>query len=676
MDLSFSHPNPKEEVMRVGRSVALAAALVAVLSFGATAHAQNKCSSGKAKLAGKKAAAILGCYSKASGKGGDVNAQAPGCISKASSKFVAGSQKIDTKQVVAKPETVCPAGSGDDGPRETDVDNFTLDVANDLDPGAPSGFTASKCTAGKVKCAGKKAAAKLGCYAKALGKGTSAMVETFAPGCLAKATSKFGACYDKLESKEDNTKPDTVCVAGDGDKAAIEAKVDAFVAQIVQDYEFGAASCPTEIQFTGTSTNGVLDTGWNGNGHDSTVISKGTVTVTIAANGCSGTAPNCGVCTYAGPVENTGANQIHVRRCQGDSSIFCTSDAACGANAPCKFFFGSTLPLAAGGISTCVQNVFAAGISGTANVDTAGGNAGTSVGSASVTSIVFNGITLSNPCPQCNGDATANDGVKGGTCNGGLHNGAACDANGSSPNAAFGTTSLDCPPVSGAKIAALPINLDNTTGNKVRTTSTANPLCRAPGWTTNRCQCDTCADAAAEPCATNADCPVGVACGLKRCINGTNNGAQCTGASECPGGACSAPGTQTAANQCDGGSGDCVADPGTPSLNDRICSTGPLENFCGPTETFRSCSGDGDCTFAGDTCSVARFRDCFDNGTIGETITASGHADPPSGHQSDPTLAAMFCVAPTTSASVNNAAGLPGLGRLELQGHSVDNGTP
>ena len=43
---------------------------------------------------------------------------------------------------------------------------------------------------------------------------------------------------------------------------------------------------------------------------------------------------------------------------------------------------------------------------------------------------------------------------------------------------------------------------------------------------------------------------------------------------------------------------------------------------------------------------------------------------------SNPTLAALFCIGPTTSGSVNSAAGLPGLGRLQLTGHSVDNGTP
>ena len=94
------------------RSVVLGAAAIALLAIGTTAQAQNKCSSGKTKLAGKKAGAILGCYSKGANKGGDVDVQAPGCVAKAQSKFNAGSVKIDGKQDVGKPETVCPAGGG------------------------------------------------------------------------------------------------------------------------------------------------------------------------------------------------------------------------------------------------------------------------------------------------------------------------------------------------------------------------------------------------------------------------------------------------------------------------------------------------------------------------------------------------------------------------------------
>jgi hypothetical protein len=444
---------------------------------------------------------------------------------------------------------------------------------------------------------------------------------------------------------------------------------------------------------------GALDTGWTGNGHDSTVISDGTVTVGVAS--CAGASRPCGVCSLVGPVENLNAavypsspgpaKEIEDHRCNNNTAVVCSSNTPCfqqcvgGANdgnactaasvcpggicaaaGTCEFSFGTYLPLAAGGVSTCVGNQINGAITGTANVET-----GASATSASLISKVFNGITLSNPCPQCVGDTTTNDGARQGTCSGGQRSGKACDVNGSSPNASFGSTSLDCPPLAGAAIASLSIDLSNTTGTKVRTTSTANPLCNAPGWTTLRCQCDTCNNATSSPCSTNADCSGGAVCGLKRCVGGTNALATCTTGSQCPGSACSKPGAATAANQCDAASGDCVADAGTPSPNDRVCMSGPLEKFCGPVETFRGCAVDSDCIRPGDTCSVQRFRNCFDNGTPGETITASGVQNAPVNDQSDPTLAALFCVGPTTSASVNSAAGLPGLGRLELPGHAV-----
>jgi hypothetical protein len=77
-----------------------------------------------------------------------------------------------------------------------------------------------------------------------------------------------------------------------------------------------------------------------------------------------------------------------------------------------------------------------------------------------------------------------------------------------------------------------------------------------------------------------------------------------------------------------------------------------------------------DCGFAGDTCSIARNRECFDNGVAGDVVTASGVQSSPLHDESDPTLAALFCIGPTTAPAVNSAAGLPGLGRLELPGHA------
>jgi hypothetical protein len=686
-----------------------------LLSFGGTAYAQSKCHAGKLKCVSKKKSCLLGLESKAYKTG---IAPDPLKVQKCKDKFGGFCElgandglscdedsdcpggtceggcftKLEDKVPVA-PDQPCPAPPGDAPALEAKVDAFVADVLSELDP--TPGYSLNLCTAGKIKCVIKKDKCILGLYAKEAQKNIP-----IDPLKLAKCSAKFGGLCDGGANVDaichvDSECPGSTCEGGcftkledkvpslgcqtTGDSDELEAKVDAFDADVIDEIANGGApgTCPTQITFEGTSTNGVLDTGRTGQGHDSTVISDGMVTVNAT---CGVAVEPCGVCSYSGPIDNA-AGELDASRCSNDSSIHCTpgNNAPCGAGT-CKFYFGSYLPLAAGGVSTCVENTFNGGISGTANIDN-----GSSAGVANLTSRVFSGPSLSNPCPRCDGDATANDGVQGGTCASGTRSGLACDRSGSSPNASFGPTSLDCPPLVGGLLATLPIDLTNTTGSKTRTLSAANPNCRAIGWTTNKCQCDTCNNAAATPCSSNADCTaVGATiCGGRRCAGGANNGTPCAANSECPGGACSRPGAATAANQCDLGSGDCVADAGTPSPNDRICSSGPFEQFCSPVELFRGCTSNADCNVScgtggacGDTCSFGKNRDCFDNGTIGEVVNATGNADPPSGHQSDPTLASLFCIGPTSSGAVNGAAGLPGLGRLELTGHAVDNGTP
>ncbi len=482
--------------------------------------------------------------------------------------------------------------------------------------------------------------------------------------------------------------------------------------------------CPSRVDFEGTSGSiGVLDTGWTGQAHDATVVDEGKVTVSVTAcpSSDAGTRP-CGVCSVSGPIANPNAatypagpgGDINNRRCTNNSNVLCTTAApcfqqcvggpndgvacaaasacpggVCSAAGTCEWFFGTYLPLAAGGVSTCVGNRIVGAITGTANVET-----GSAATTANLQSQVFSGPTLSEPCPQCDGDATANDGIRGGTCSGGQRNTKICDITGSSPNAAFGSTSLDCPPLAGGVIATLPIDLTNTTGTTSRTLSAANPNCRAPGFTTLKCFCDTCNSLAAAPCDDNTDCPdpagpIGPICGGARCTGGGNAGAACTVNSACPGGACGRPGAATAPNQCDDAT--CVAvdtcagganigalctvasecPGGICGGNEGLCTGGPFELYCEPVETFRGCTTNADCTFGGDTCTFGHFRECFlDNGLIGESVTASGLADAPVADESDPTLAALFCVGPTSSSAVNSAAGLPGLGKLELPGHA------
>src|SRR6185436_18940124 len=123
------------------------------------------------------------------------------------------------------------------------------------------------------------------------------------------------------------------------------------------------------------------------------------------------------------------------------------------------------------------------------------------------------GATVDDPCPRC----------VVGVCSGGERNGQPCTVNGSS--AVFGDeVSLDCPPTAetildGHIVAAIPL----TTGTLTRTLSAASPNCTAGGYQGFKCMCDTCDDAAATPCASDADCSPGGICGGLRCIGTGGN---------------------------------------------------------------------------------------------------------------------------------------------------------
>src|SRR5205823_1588484 len=112
----------------------------------------------------------------------------------------------------------------------------------------------------------------------------------------------------------------------------------------------------------------------------------------------------------------------------------------------------------------------------------------------------------------------------------------------------FGATSFDCPPTPGGNIGNLSIVFDDaTTGTKTRTITAANPACTCV--TGPKCFCDTCNTVAAEPCSSNANCPIsggnpGI-CGGRRCVGGANAGAPCSTNTMCPGGICARPGEPT-----------------------------------------------------------------------------------------------------------------------------------
>ncbi len=367
--------------------------------------------------------------------------------------------------------------------------------------------------------------------------------------------------------------------------------------------------CPIAAEVVGNAGDAkVLDTGWTGIAHDATVVDNGKLTFTVD---CPTDTRPCGTCNVSGPIANANADSgdIASQRCTNDTSVKCTTSADCSGGT-CEFYFGAPLPLSAGGVSTCVTNQVSGSVSGTANVES-----GEFESSITLVSRVFTGISNERPCPVCGtGSGTPNDGQPDGNCVGGVRDGQPCDINGVSPIPAFGATSLDCPPPSGAVLANLSIALSGSSGTETRTLSAASPNCTAffgPG-VTKECFCEA---GGSEPTAPNA------------CVDLT-----CT----------------------DQGGGE------------GACENGPIDTNCA-IESFRGCITGADCPAPGDSCG-AKLRPCYlDNGEVGGSVSVTGQADAPDANgRANPVFATLFCAPSTGGTAVNRAGGLPGLGRLRL----------
>ncbi len=407
-----------------------------------------------------------------------------------------------------------------------------------------------------------------------------------------------------------------------------------------------------------------LDTGWTGVSHDLPGVDDApTTSARLSSCDTNLSSPTCGQCNVNGPIEYQGP--ANTCRCYNattpDASTLTSCDPeapACGGGQICQCFYGPPLPLSSGAVPVCVVNRFSGTFAGTLNVANAGTHAGEGASQVQLLSSVFNGLGATNPCPKCDNDVTARDGLAQGTCNGGPKHGQSCDTAG--VNVYFGTTSLDCPPATAANIGDLRVNFKPATTG---TTSlgTARPCTGGGG---GNCYCNTCPTAASEPCNTNADCPGNLPCGGRRCLGGPNAGAPCGPAgatSECPSSSCAVPGTPTARSACTGN--PCESNPSDPSgPTEGVCPDGPVDANCS-LEPFRGCVDDADCNpppagncsgcVPDQTCQAAP-RQCFLDPIV-RTGTPGTR---------DSVIVATFCLPPTRGASINSVAGLPGPGAV------------
>jgi hypothetical protein len=388
--------------------------------------------------------------------------------------------------------------------------------------------------------------------------------------------------------------------------------------------------CPTTLEIQGDEAGVDLDKGWTGRTHD--LEGPFFDRLTLGISSCEGTnSPACGDCDLTGPLANSGASN---RRCRHDTSIVCTTTTDCSGN-PCDFYLAPNYPTLPGGIALCEVLRLPNPVVGVTSPDT---------GDIDISIDVFVDIrfgeTADKPCATCVGDPTPNDGVRGGTCNGGNRPGLTCDQH------AFSTIfndplSYDCP--TGFSFLSHTFKLPLSTDGGSATLTAANPNCRETSFTGLECFCDVCSNSSAT-CMSDADCP----------------GGTCGNALQAP----------TRPNGCTNG----VCSPNTPpdddSIDEGVCAGGPNEGFCA-IERYRPCIANVECTTPGDSC-VAVARECYtDNGVVGAVVEVGGMTEPPVSGVAGVELGGLFCVPPNGNSAISAGGGYPGLGRITVPATAI-----
>lgn len=459
----------------------------------------------------------------------------------------------------------------------------------------------------------------------------------------------------------------TSCTAAAWEAAADDA--------FTTTYEMEATTCPSSIRTTirsGCSTQGsvdggcssgfetgtVLSVGWNGLAHGVDITDNYTVAVDVTCPGSE--KGSCGTCTSTG-ISYDNPQYSSFTRCLDDPWTECThpfaNDPVCnaGLGGACRYYLGPPLNVSAGGKSTCTLNIINSNIIG----GTWDPDLGTANFEIDLRAAVYLGVSETRPCPYCRNDPTPQDGVRDGTCLGGLREGQPCDvqgfdltfANPDQLDSPTSGTSLDCTPTPGDNISGsgLAITLPLTTGTSIKD---AVDACESPNGSLE-CFCGVCTLDPTVSCNSDTECSV---LALGSC------------------GAGNPPDVDRKPNNCSDGTcfdigntdrGRCL---GTPDL-DTYCSGALFANGKG----IISCGVDADCdTYVsgspnpddwvcpGDdcgTCTASDLRSCFL-----DPIELEGLPDP-----ENPILVGTFCLPPSSNGGVNNSAGLPGPGAVQTE---------
>jgi hypothetical protein len=296
-------------------------ALLALLTFGGEpadgATLAQRCASNKTKETCRKAACKLRCHATAAQRG---TATDPFCLARCEGVFNSRFSRIESRGGCAT--------LNDRAAIEAKVDAFVDDVSVEL-TGSPTGSlltttAARRCGASKVRATGRKDCAKLRCHARAKLRGTS--VDPF---CLQRAEAAFTRAFNLAESRGG--------CATTNDRAAIEAKVDAFVEDVAIELPSTVGSTTTTNPATTTtvvSTTSTLIT--LPTLPSTTTFTLPMITTTTLFGVTTTTVPTCAPIVTGQPISNTyqllGIAGPRICHTNSSANKFgpCSSDLDCG----------------------------------------------------------------------------------------------------------------------------------------------------------------------------------------------------------------------------------------------------------------------------------------------------------------------------------------------------------